>query len=148
MKTIKFLAIAVIAVLLNSCSVDPEPINYGKDQCDFCKMGIVDKSHAAQYVSEKGKQFKFDAIECLLREISDPSINNASLAHILVSDYNNPGTLISAKDATFIICKKIKSPMGAYLSAFSSEEEAQKVIDELGGEKYSWKTIQAKFQKK
>lgn len=148
MKTIKFLAIAVFAILMNACSVDPEPINYGSDQCDFCKMGIVDKAHAAQYVSEKGKQFKFDAIECLLREISDPAIDNATLAHILVSDYNNPGTLISAKEATFIICKKIKSPMGAYLSAFATDAEAQKVIDELGGDKYNWDSIQAKFQKK
>ena len=148
MKTIKFLAIAVFAILMNSCSVEPEPINYGSDQCDFCKMGIVDKAHAAQYVSAKGKQFKFDAIECLLREISDPGIDNASLAHILVSDYNNPGILIPAKEATFIICKKIKSPMGAYLSAFSTDAEAQKVLDEMGGDKYTWDTIQAKFQKK
>ncbi len=148
MKIIKFLSIALLAILINSCSVEPEPINYGKDQCDFCKMGIVDKSHAAQYVSEKGKQFKFDAIECLIREISDPAIEKASLAHILVTDYNNPGKLIPVKEATFIICKKIKSPMGAYLSAFSTDAEAQKVIDEMGGEKYTWASIQSKFEKK
>jgi len=34
--------------LFTGCKVEPEPINYGKDQCHFCKMNIVDKQHAAQ----------------------------------------------------------------------------------------------------
>lgn len=148
MKTIKIFVAAVFAILLHACSVSPEPINYGKDQCDFCKMGIVDQSHGAQYVTQKGKQFKFDAIECLMREISNPEMDSASLRYVLVSDYNNPGSVISAKEASYIICKKIKSPMGAYLSAFGSDKEAQKVIDELGGDPYTWETIQAKFKKK
>ncbi len=138
----------MFAILLNSCSVEPESISFGKDQCDFCKMRIVDQTHAAQYVTTKGNQFKFDAIECLLRELSNPEINAAGLAHILVADYNNPGGMISAKDATYIICKEIKSPMGAYLSAFGSDKAAQKVLDEMGGNKYTWDTIQIKFNKK
>jgi copper chaperone NosL len=148
MQYLRLLAILLVTGLITSCAVEPESINYGSDQCDFCKMGVVDKSHSAQYVTNKGKQFKFDAIECLVREIADPEINTSDLAHILVADYANPGNMIVASEATFIICKKIKSPMGAYLSAFSDKKEAQKTIDELGGQLFDWNGIQAKFQKK
>lgn len=148
MQYLRLLAILLVTGLFTSCAVEPESINYGSDQCDFCKMGVVDKSHSAQYVTKKGKQYKFDAIECLVREIADPEIKVSNLAHILVADYSNPGNMIPASEATYIICKKIKSPMGAYLSAFSNKAEAQKTIDDLGGNLYDWTSIQAKFQKK
>ncbi len=48
------------------CSVEESPINYGKDACNFCKMNIVDKQHAAEIVTSKGKPFKYDAIECMV----------------------------------------------------------------------------------
>ena len=147
MRYLKLLAIVLSVNFITSCSVEPEPIKYGDDQCDFCKMGVVDKSHSAQYVTAKGKQFKFDAIECLIREIADPEVSETDLAHILVADYQNPGELINASTATYIICKKIKSPMGAYLSAFSEKAEAEKTVAELGGEAYDWAGIQEKFQK-
>jgi copper chaperone NosL len=148
MRYLKVWAMLLGISFLASCAIEPEAINYGADQCDFCKMGVVDKAHSAQYVTQKGKQFKFDAIECLIREISDPSILEGDLAFILVADYADPGKMIDASTASFIICKKIKSPMGAYLSAFSDKNEALKTIEELGGDLYDWSAIQAKFQKK
>ena len=148
MRYFKLLVFVFVWSALASCSISPEPISYGKDQCDFCRMGVVDKAHSAQYVTKKGKQFKFDAIECLIREISDPSISTNDFAHVLVADYSNPGNLINASTATYIVCKKIKSPMGAYLSAFSDKEEAQKTIAKSGGDLYDWSGIQLKLQKK
>ena len=148
MRYSKLWVFALFLSILTSCNVEPEAISYGSDQCDFCKMGVVDKAHSAQYVTKKGKQFKFDAVECLIREINDPSIQESDLAQILVADYQNPGIMIPAAKATYVICKKIKSPMGAYLSAFSDQNEAQKTIDELGGQLYDWNAIQEKFRKK
>lgn len=128
-------------MFLTSCSVEPEQINYGNDQCDFCKMGVVDKSHSAQYVTQKGKQFKFDAVECMIRKISDPAVKESELAYILVADYNNPGNMVDAKTATFLVSKAIKSPMGAYLSAFSDNSIAVKTQEEVGGKVYTWEEI-------
>ena len=46
------LSLAAGAVgLLTACSAEPEPIAYGSDACDFCRMNIVDKTHAAQLVT-------------------------------------------------------------------------------------------------
>ena len=143
------LAISIIFIaFLTSCSVEPEPISYGDDQCDFCKMGVVDKAHSAQYTTSKGKQFKFDAIECLIREIDAPEIEESDLAFILVADYSNPGEMIDASTATYIISKAIKSPMGAYLSAFSNADDAKTTVAESGGEVYDWEGIKAQILKK
>ena len=143
------LVISVIFIgFLTSCSVEPEPINYGEDQCDFCKMGVVDKAHSAQYVTSKGKQFKFDAIECLIREIDAPEINESELAFILVADYSNPGEMIDASSATYIVSKAIKSPMGANLSALSNADDAKALVAEKGGEVYNWEGIKAHILKK
>ena len=142
------LLISVLAIaFLTSCSVEPEPISYGDDQCDFCKMGVVDKSHSAQYVTSKGKQFKFDAIECLIREIAAPEIDETDLAFVLVADYSKPGSMIDATSATFLISKAIKSPMGAYLSAFSVSQDAKDLALEKGGDTYTWEEIKSHFKK-
>ena len=50
--------IGVITMLL-ACSVEPKPINYGRDACHFCKMTIVDNQHAAEIITLKGKAFKY-----------------------------------------------------------------------------------------
>ncbi|MGB5288980.1 MAG: hypothetical protein WBN42_10875, partial [Ignavibacteriaceae bacterium] len=49
--------------LLASCGSKPEPINYGKDECEFCRMQISDNRYGAELVTDKGKVYKFDSIE-------------------------------------------------------------------------------------
>ena len=111
-KSIFLLSISIL--ILMSCSVEPQKIEYGKDACSFCKMTIVETKFAAQIVTKKGKAFKYDATECLLNDIEVKKEN--SLAYILVTDYNKPKELINATEASYLISKEIKSPMGAYLS--------------------------------
>lgn len=136
----------VILLLIISCEVAPEPIIYGKDQCSFCVMNIVDKTHAAQYVTKKGKQFKFDAIECMVNDLSEK--NEADLAYLLVADYGNPGQMIDANTATFLISTEIKSPMGANLSALSSSEKAKELRQKHSGEIYTWDSLKQQLSDK
>ncbi len=145
-KLLKPLIGVVILLVSISCKVEPEAIEYGKDQCSFCKMNIVDKTHSAQYVTKKGKQFKFDAIECLINDLTDKSEDEMAL--ILTADYGNPGEMIDAKTATFLISKEIKSPMGANLSAFSSKNKAEELQQKHTGEIYSWETLKQKLSDK
>ncbi len=142
-----FLKLAFILLLLSivSCKVEPQKINYGHDHCAFCDMTVVDKTHASEYVTKKGKSFTFDAIECMTQKINQEN-NEENLAFILVSDYQNPGKLIDAKTVTYLISKKIKSPMGANLSAFSSLEKATKKQEEFGGVIYNWQQLKNKFK--
>ena len=145
-KLLKTLIGVVILLVSISCKVEPEAIEYGKDQCSFCKMNVVDKTHSAQYVTKKGKQFKFDAIECMVNELSEKEIEKIGI--LLVSDYQLPGQMTSALDATYLISKEIKSPMGANLSAFKSAQIANTTKIERGGELYPWIQLLEKFDAK
>lgn len=133
-----------LLVSITSCSVEPKEINYGNDHCFNCDMTVVDKTHAAQYVTKKGKAYVFDAVECLMMKLEKEK-NEELMVFILVADFNNPGTLIDAKTATYLISEKIKSPMGANLSAFSSTEIANKFLTENGGEIFSWEQLKSKY---
>ena len=143
MKKLFYTAFTIILCALFSCETVPEAINYGNDACAFCKMTIVDQQHASQYVTKKGKQFKFDAIECMLNDITEKDIDKIEI--LLVADYKNPGTVVAADQATYLISKEIKSPMGAYLSAFSSQEVASQTLEQSGGKLYTWSEILQKY---
>ena len=143
---IRFLkpVIGIVILLISvSCKVEPTAIEFGKDQCSFCVMNIIDKTHAAQYVTLKGKQFKFDAIECMANDLTEKP--DLELAFMLVSDYGNPGKMIEAKTATFLISPEIKSPMGANLSAFSSKEKALETQQKHTGKIYTWSALKLKY---
>ncbi len=126
--------------LIFGCSKTPEAIKYGSDMCQYCKMTIVTKTHAAQIVTSKGKQFKFDAIECMIRFLEDKQdlIENSNL---LVTNYNNPGVMTDAKSASYVISEQISSPMGAKLTGFNSLEEAKRTINDDSSEYYDWDGI-------
>ncbi len=146
MKTnFKLLILFISTFILLSCKVEPKPINYGDDHCHFCDMTVVDKTHAAELTTKKGKSYVYDAIECMVNDLKQKN-NEDKMAFILVANYDNPGDLIDAKSATFLISKKIKSPMGAYLSAFSSKEIAEKYQNDNGGELYSWTELKSKLK--
>ena len=134
----------VLSICLISCKVEPEEINYGADACHFCKMTIVDQQHAAQYVTKKGKQFKFDAVECMFNDFSENGLENIGI--FLVSDYDQPGAMTNALEATYLISQGIKSPMGAFLSSFKLEENAAETKETLGGELFTWEEMLAKYQ--
>jgi len=145
-KTLKPLVGIVFLWLLISCKIEPQAIEYGKDQCEYCVMNIVDKTHAAQLVSNKGKQFKFDAIECLVNYLNEAEENE--MAFVLVANYKEPGLMINASSATFLISEGIKSPMGANLSALSSPDVAEKLQIEHTGSIYSWDELKQRLKDK
>ena len=135
-----------ILLLTISCKIETETIDFGKDQCSFCVMNIVDKTHASQYVTKKGKQFKFDAIECMVNDLTEK--NEEDLAIVLVANYANPGEMIDAKTAKYLISSEIKSPMGANLSAVSSLEKAEELQQKFSGDIYTWKKLKQRLSDK
>lgn len=141
-----FLTNIFLVLILVSCSVKPKEINYGTDQCHYCNMTVVDKTHASEYVTKKGRAYMFDAIECMVNDLNDAQ-NEDDMSFLLVANYSNPGELVDASKATFLISKGIKSPMGAYLSAFDNIENAKSKQVEHGGDLYTWSELKEKFKK-
>ncbi|WP_418638552.1 nitrous oxide reductase accessory protein NosL [Winogradskyella sp.] len=144
MQTLKHYSSLVVLLLFLSCNVGPEPINYGSDSCQFCTMTIVDKVHAAEIVTKKGKVYKFDATECMINFIKD--FDTTEIQLYLSNNYTEPEVLIDATKATFLISEQIPSPMGAFLSAFKNKSDAEKFQADKGGQLYTWETLLAKFK--
>lgn len=139
MKKIIYLLIIIVSV---SCSNEPEPIEYGSDACDFCEMTIVSPAFSAQAVSNKGKQYKYDAIECMVNDLLQ---NEIEMATLNVANYSKPGNMISVDQAVFIIHDSIKSPMGANLAAVKKEEQASLGVMEST---YNWEGLKSYFLQK
>jgi copper chaperone NosL len=129
---------------LVSCTTTPKAIEYGSEGCHFCSMTIVDTQHAAQFMTQKGKTYSFDAIECLLNYLKEHS--DYDIALFQISNFIVPGEFIEASKATYLVSKNIPSPMGANLSAFATEEAANKMQKENEGILYSWKELRSKFK--
>lgn len=106
-------------------------------------MNIVDKIHAAQVVTTKGKVFNFDAIECMLNYSLKSEHDDIAL--YLTNEVPNPEKLIDATKATYLKSPGLPSPMGANLSAFKNEEDASLKFKELGGQLYNWEEINSYF---
>jgi copper chaperone NosL len=131
--------------ILFSCNVSPQAIDYGNDGCHFCKMTIVDKVHAAEIVTKKGKVYTFDAIECMVN--FSKGFDTSEIKLYLSNNYDKPKNLIDATKATFLISKNIASPMGAFLSAFETKERAENTQLIKGGRLYSWTELRTYLNK-
>ncbi|MGB5818948.1 MAG: nitrous oxide reductase accessory protein NosL [Saonia sp.] len=135
----------IVFFMLLGCNSSPKPIAYGSDGCHFCSMTIVDKQHAAQFMTRKGKTYSFDATECMMNRLKE--VDNETIALFFVNDYNAPGNLIDATKATYLISKNIPSPMGEYLSAFETKAAAAYAQKENEGELFTWEGLQQRFRK-
>ncbi len=136
----------LLLLSLSACGPKAEPINYGEDMCDFCQMTIMDRQHAAEAVTEKGRVYKFDAIECMVDYVNQHE-SQTPFGILLVADYAHPGTMTDAVSATYLISPNLPSPMGAFLSAFADKADAQKVQEEKTGELLHWEELRAKRSK-
>lgn len=137
--------IAGMLYLLTGCSPAPQAVNFGLDMCAHCKMTIVDVPFCAEVVSQKGKAFKFDAIECMVHYLERN--NETDFALFLVRDYNAPEEWQNARQASFLISEQLPSPMGAFLSAYHNRDDAVKMQQEKGGNVYSWEELKKQISR-
>ncbi len=145
MKSKLVLIVLPLLALLAACTVEPKPIEYGSDACAFCQMTIVDHQHAAEMVTKKGKAYKYDAIECMVRDLNrNHDISEAAL--LLITDFAKAGDLVDAKKATYLISENIPSPMGANLSGFKEKNEAERVKNQEGGDLFTWEQLLERFK--
>ena len=137
----KRIMLILAVIVLAACSREAEPIAYGSDSCHYCKMTIVSKAHSAQLVTKKGKQLKYDAIECMLRDNIENQ-KDVEMAVMLVADFQEAGTMINTTDATFLIHESISSPMGENLAAIKNNSQPEEMEDPKS---YSWKELKNHF---
>lgn len=129
----------IIAAVLSACGGSVKPIEYGQDECFYCSMSIVENQYGAELVTDKGKVRKFDAIECMVKFIrKNPDLEFSAT---VVNVFDKPGELIDAMSCSYLITRALPSPMGAYLTAFSSREKALQMQEKKMGEVFTWEEI-------
>lgn len=133
------LAVAFLLIIAAACQPGPKPIVYGEEACEYCRMSIVDKRYAAQLVSETGKTYSFDAIECMINYKGENQDHDWHME--LVTDYTSPGELVPAEDAMLLRSENLPSPMGMYLTAVPSRKEAEVLQAKHMGTIYTYREV-------
>lgn len=147
-KTAKRPKAAAVALLfifsttLAACTGNgPVPINLHKDACHHCKMSISDGRFAAEIITNKGRDYKFDDINCLLGYINEQA--NADIKTYYVSDFTKENELIAATNAWFVRHSELKSPMGGNTAAFTTQQQANEQAEKYETKAMDWNEILA-----
>jgi copper chaperone NosL len=98
----------------------------------------MDDKYGAELVTDKGKVYKYDSIECLIGYALNKNLIGDEKHLMLVSDFSKPGELFDARKSFYIHNNNFRSPMGLNVSAFINESEQQKFLAENSGEKLNW----------
>ena len=142
----RIMPVALLLAILNACSIRPEPINYGEDNCVHCQMTIMDHRYGTEAVTDKGKVYKFDSIECLMEFLDEKKDSPDNFSLYLFTPYDQPGRLTDATTCSVLHSKNLPSPMGMYLTAFETEPAALKFRDNFGGRLYDWEGLKQNFK--
>ncbi len=137
-KSKSLLLVLSMSVILSACGKKEAKIEYGKVDCDFCKMKLMDNKFGVLMISDKGRNFHYDDINCFKRFQEE---NNISSKEIHISCTDKPGELVPIETAYFIHSDNIKTPMASGIAAYSSEEIANKTAKELQSNILKWVDI-------
>jgi copper chaperone NosL len=132
--------------LLLSCTTGISPIEYGSDACDFCRMTIMDLRYGGEIVTAKGRAYKFDSADCLIRYYKQHLSDTSAFAVIALADYSGNGKMLDARRSYFLQDGRIHSPMGGNIAAFPEKEAALKAGAPGAAKVMDWKTLLKTFQ--
>ncbi|MBM9579745.1 nitrous oxide reductase accessory protein NosL [Leptospira sp. 201903070] len=118
----------LVFVLGGSLSCGPKEAlipERGKEKCNHCSMAIVDMRFHSQLLTDKGRRYYFDSIECLYSYKESLELERF---RTWVTDYENVTRMLSEEEAAIVQSEEIHSPMGKGLAAFSSLENAREYL--------------------
>ena len=151
MKKITLLTVLFL-LSLNGCKneVDfsPRKVNYDRDVCHVCKMGLSDPKYDVQAINEHGEVRWYDDIGCLAEDMRDQDFNTwkGKQYKIWIGDADT-GEWIDAEKAWYRYGDR--TPMGyGYGALKNKSEEAKYTFDEVIKLINEGKTKRADFIKK
>jgi copper chaperone NosL len=131
---------AIVGIMLSSCSAtQPRAIALGVEECAQCRMMITDPRFGAEVITRTGRVQAFDAIECAAAYVA--VADAGSVRSIWVSDFEHPGRLLNAVEATFIAGATVGSPMGRSLLALGHATDRAALAARFGGRVSAWRAL-------
>lgn len=137
----------LLVLLLLACNPESQPIIYGSDMCEFCRMSIVDQRFGSEIVTRKGKVYKFDAVECMVNYLDDRIEDESDLKYILTNTLDSPGELADVHECIFLKSKNMPSPMGMFINPFKDTALAARNQQENSGTVLDWANLRREFKK-
>lgn len=126
---------------IQGCTSGPKEILYGQAACDYCKMTIIDKKFGTELVTQKGKAFFFDDLQCL-QDYRKENASGLNKATVYVSDYSGSPVLILADKAFYASGDPIHGPMGGKTAAFLHASDRDAFIQgNPGVRSLNWSSI-------
>ncbi|HVU53838.1 MAG TPA: nitrous oxide reductase accessory protein NosL [Puia sp.] len=125
---------------LQGCNSGPQPIQYGQDDCAYCKMTFTDRRFGGEVCTKKGKVFKFDDLHCLLESLKAGVPARQEIGSIYLIDFENGGW-ISTEDALLLESPAFRSPMGGNIAAFAHKEALHHSQQQNNGQPVIWKEL-------
>ena len=130
---------AVLVLGLSACGTSELPsIDYGKAECAYCRMNVMDEQFAAAIVTQQGRTYAFDSPECMVQHVAEGRIAEDQVRGWWVCDHARPGTLIDATTAQYLAASSLNSPMNGNVAAFASATERTKAAAAHPGEELDW----------
>lgn len=129
----------LVAGLSSACGTSELPsIDYGKAECAYCRMNVMDEKFAAAIVTQQGRTYAFDSPECMVQHVAEGRIAEDQVRGWWVCDHARPGTLIDATTAQYLAASSLNSPMNGNVAAFASATERTKAAAAHPGEELDW----------
>lgn len=132
------IVLVTVLLLVAACERGPQNIRIGQQECDHCRMMISQEQFAAQLITQQGRQYVFDAIECMAAFVDSDEGRERDIHSLWVPDFQNPDTWIAAESALYLQSDGLRSPMALNFSAYASEDKALSQLSEFGGQVVRW----------
>ncbi len=133
-----------IVLVLAACEPGPQDIRIGEQECDHCRMMISDERFASQLVTEKGRQYAFDAIECMAAFVDGGEGQSIDIHSLWVPDFERPGEWLVAEEAYYLQSDELRSPMALNFSAYETEDKAEQQQNRFSGSVMDWHELGGK----
>jgi copper chaperone NosL len=130
----------VLSFSIFSCTnYNAVPLKLNSDNCDFCKMSIADGKFGAEAITQKGRVYKFDDIQCMVNySKANP---DTKMKVFYVNDFTKENVLIPAETAFFLSGGIIKSPMRGGIVAFPTEKDLVVFQPKLNAKSIPWDVV-------
>jgi len=130
-----------LTTTMTSCSVSPQPLKLGVDNCTFCQMTVSNVRFGAEILTKKGKALKYDDISCMVSDMKQKNIPESEINTIYSVDFCGDHQLIDVKTSYFFMSENLKSPMGGNVASFSNKDSMNYYLGTFAGEVVAWNDI-------
>jgi copper chaperone NosL len=104
-------------------------------------MTVADSRFVAEWLTTRGKPYRFDDIGCLAAFLAEGKRSLGADGHAWVADFLHPGLWISAERAVYLRTDSLHTPMASGLIAVRMDEPLDSLQRTLGATRLDWTAV-------